>query len=125
MPAELLLQKLLVPQVPAGVANAALHFVHRHQMPDDPRGRWEKLPGPRANHLGGKVHPRGAPIQDRAVGARDRTNRRDQDPVGVVDQLDPPRPFLSGSTVQQPSQDVSFPSFPIPSEDQGCLNMHF
>ena len=30
-----------------------------------------------------------------------------------------------GSMVQQPSQDVSFPSFPIPSEDQGCLNMHF
>jgi len=30
-----------------------------------------------------------------------------------------------GSRVQQPSQQVSFPSFPIPSEDQGCLNMHF
>jgi hypothetical protein len=30
-----------------------------------------------------------------------------------------------GSRVQQPYEDVSFPSFPIPSEDQGCLNMHF
>ena len=31
----------------------------------------------------------------------------------------------AGSQVQQPYQDVSFPSFPIPSEDQGCVNMHF
>ena len=30
-----------------------------------------------------------------------------------------------GSQVQQPSTAVSFPSFPIPSEDEGCLNLHF